>query len=518
MYNIGAAKKDITIFKENCGMLGYGMFHNVVKAVETQLFVRAFVIQKEDKKVAFINAEICFPTLALKDSVVEKLKEKTKGWSHDNIMLTAQHTHSAPGGFTHYFFYNITVSGFHQDIFDTYVKGITEAVIEAEKRIRPSAIFINKGLFDENTEVAFNRSLKPYNSNPEVEPKLKKHESHLALDREMKMLRFEGVDGQPIGCVNWFGVHTTSISNDNTRICSDNKGYAATYLENTLNELHPGKEQIISIFAQDTAADVTPNYIWDWKKRWTRGKFKDDFESARFNGKLQYEKALDIFDHAMAGKEVVGDLDYETIYVDLSQVNVDSEFAGGRINQRTAKACLGVSFLEGTREGPGMPKVFGLFSRLAYAVAKLYRKAIHSWFMPYEERMEMFHTFRSQHPKAAVLEMGTGHILGTKHIRKLIIPAFIDPVIKFFKHLDRTGFTKAKPWSPQILPLQIMIIGNLAIVALPCEMTTIAGQRLRNTVKKELRKKRRRRSDPFQLCQRLCWLHDNLRGIPLSKI
>ncbi|MEM7106040.1 MAG: neutral/alkaline non-lysosomal ceramidase N-terminal domain-containing protein [Bacteroidota bacterium] len=489
MYKVGSAIRDITILLDGCGMLGYGMFHNVTKSIETPIYARAFVIEQGSQKIAFVNAEVCFITMGLKDAIVAYVSKRSQGWSHDNIMITAQHTHSAPGGFTHYFFYNITVSGFKQEVFDHFTEGIAEVILAAEEKVKPSKIFMGKGTFDEKVDVAFNRSLKPYNANKEVRQKVRKNEAHLAVDREMKMLRFEGDDGRPIGCLNWFGVHTTSISNDNTSICSDNKGYAADYFEKAYSELFPGKEKIISIFAQDTAGDVTPNYVWDKRKKWTRGRYEDDFESARYNGQLQFEKAREIFEKALSGKAITGQIDYETIYVDFSRVKVAPRFADGKKHQRTANACLGVSFLEGTREGPGMSKAVGHFGRFSWGLAKLYRKYLMSHFMPYKEKVEMLNTFKSQYPKSAILEMGTGHVMGTKQVRRLIIPAFADPVIRYFKYLDKTGYTKFKPWSPEVLPLQIMIIGEFAIVGVPAEMTTMAGQRLRNTVKEVLTKR-----------------------------
>ena len=108
----------------------------------------------------------------------------------------------------------------------------------------------------------------------------------------MKLLRFDTPEGKPIGSINWFGVHTTSISNDNTRLCYDNKGYAAAYFEQDIQQ-QTNNQQFIAAFAQDVAGDVSPNYKWDKDKKWMRGKYKNDFKSAQYNGKLQYQKAKD---------------------------------------------------------------------------------------------------------------------------------------------------------------------------------------------------------------------------------
>jgi len=44
------------------------------------------------------------------------------------------------------------------------------------------------------------------------------------------------------------------------------------------------------------------------------------------------------------------------------------------------------------------------------------------------------------------------------------------------------------PWVPQVLPIQIFVIGNLALPALPGEPTTVTGYRLADTVEGEIEK------------------------------
>ena len=59
----------------------------------------------------------------------------------------------------------------------------------------------------------------------------------------MVQLKFVAVNGQPLGVLNWFAVHLTSMNNTNPYISSDNKGYAALRFEAELNgpETLPGR-------------------------------------------------------------------------------------------------------------------------------------------------------------------------------------------------------------------------------------------------------------------------------------
>src|SRR5512135_720141 len=48
------------------------------------------------------------------------------------------------------------------------------------------------------------------------------------------------------------------------------------------------------------------------------------------------------------------------------------------------------------------------------------------------------------------------------------------------------GLTEPYPLSPEVLPLQIIRIGDLVLLGIPAEITTMAGRRLRETILKLL--------------------------------
>lgn len=492
-FEIGSAKADITIFKENTGMLGYGVWHNIIKGVATPLYARAFVIRRNGRKVAFVVVEICFCTVFLKKGVLKVLQEMYPhlGYTEDNVMITAQHTHSAPGGFTQHFLYNMVQPGFQQDVYERFRDGIVQSIVDADSNAVPANIKSAKGSFAPEVEIAFNRSMPSYNRNPEVNPKLKPEESHLAVDREMRLLRFDDAGGNPVGAINWFALHTTSISNDNNKICSDNKGYAAQYMEHQLNQSsNPDDHRIIAGFAQGNAGDVTPNYIWDRKKKWTRGQFEDDFESAKHQGRIQCDKAMELFAQAFENGQVLeGEIDYCMMYADMSKVECSPAFTNGEEGCRTSPPSLGISFLEGTREGPGSPKLVGNLLRAVFPLVKAYELWVTRFWKTKAQMDALRLKYKTQSPKTIIIEAGEGRIMTARYVERLIVPGFVDPYVKAFKMLGRGGITKQKPWISQVLPLQIISIGHMAFVAVPSEITTMAGKRLRETMEKALRPK-----------------------------
>lgn len=486
IFEIGTAKSEITAFEYGIGMMGYGMPFNIVKDIETPLFARALVIKnpKTNQKVCFVNAEIAFYTIALKNAVVQKLQNEYPelGYNEQNIILTAQHTHSAAGGLSHYLLYNFTIVGFKPKIFQKVLNGTIEAILHATQSTQPATLDFITGAFENELPVAFNRSLRAYNANPEVQPKCKPTETHLAIDRTMKILRATHTNGSLLAIWNWFGVHTTSISNDNRRICSDNKGYAANYTETFFSQKANTHTNFIAVFAQDAAGDVTPNYIWDKKKKWTRGKFENDFESAKYNGTLQFEKAKELISkNNDAVTPVENGIDYMLQYFDFSNTKIDPQFANGCHNLRTVPAAQGFAFFEGTKEGPGMPKIISLFGQAMMKAVSFYEKNILKYFFDEKSNRDIALKYKMHGKKNILMETTTGRMLGTFNIRKLVLPSGLDPAIKQFKSLDTKGITRYTPWVPHILPIQVICIGQLAMVGIAAEITTIASKRLADT-------------------------------------
>ena len=488
MFELGTGKYDITAFKKGIGMMGYGMHFNTVEEIETHLSARAFIIKdpSSSKKIVFVNAEICFITISIKSGVVKELQERYPqfGYTTDNVMLTAQHTHSAPGGYSHYGFFNLSIPGFVPEVYQTIVNGIVEAIVQAESCMQPANIYLNTGVFEPDLEVAFNRSLKAYNANTEIS-KIDESKTNLAVDREMTLLRIDGVNGEKIGMVNWFGVHTTNISNDNTKICYDNKGYASAYFEEDIIAASEQKN-FIAIFAQGVAGDISPNFIWDKKKKWMRGKFEDDFESAGFNGKIQYTKAKEIYESATKNQPLKNKIDYALMYADFSNIKPDTAFTNGKEVQ-TGAACLGVSFFEGTAEAPGMNDTLGAISRFLSRVIKNY-EFVKTVFLSDEKRNKIRDKYKIHGKKDILFETTERKVLGTSDIKNMIIPSWVDKGIETFKKQYSNGSLN-KPWTPEVLPLQIFLIGELAIASFPGEITTVAGYRLKETILSILKKR-----------------------------
>lgn len=457
MYSAGFGKHEITAFVPGIGMMGYGQLHNVVAEVATPLWARSLILRDEsDKILIYVHLEIAFVTLIIKKTIAEKLLKKYPEWKIDesDILITAQHTHSAPGGYSQSPLYNLTIPGFQLKVFNTIIAGILSAVEDAAKNMAQVTVSYGESVFAPETEVAFNRSMRAYLNNPECKTKSK--DANLAVDRCMRGILIKNSEGLLRGFISWFGVHCTSISSFNTRIHHDNKGVAAALFE----KFHPG---CTAFFAQEAAGDVSPNFIWDQKLKRMRGKFLDQYESAEYNGELQFQAANKI----SGDFDVTGPIRTSLTYVDM--------------NLKAAAPAHGVAFLKGTLEGPGIPKAGAAILTALAAGVRRFQLTFSS------EKNRKF--YQEQDPKAVILDHRDGRFLGMTFNTWKHLPGVPEPNAELFRKAAQRGEFNQLPWVPDIIPVQKIQIGELLLVTIPGEITTVAAARLKAELLKNSRGK-----------------------------
>jgi len=478
MLEIGVAKQDITTYEPRLGMMGWGMLTNVVESVATPLHARAFVLvePESDRKVVLVCCELALISLALRERVLQLLGSRLPEaeLQLSQVMLMATHTHSGPGGFTHYPFYNVTISGYSAKVLQGLAEGIVEAIAAAWNRRAPGMTRYAEGEFEDAIPVAWNRSIEAYNLNPEVTPATP-FDSHRALDRTMRLLRFETAEGVPLGSINWFAVHGTSVHSDNTALHFDNKGYAAQEVEQQMAKR--GHSGYVAAFAQGATGDVTPNNHRHPGKPFMRGRYPDDDASARFCGRLQAEQALELLESSEGAAALPAELATAHGFEDFSRVEVDPQFVDGREGLRTAPAEIGMAMFFGTEEGPGLPRSLRFLQGWISTAREAWRNA--------RPKGGWTEHAATQAEKIPWVESGRRRMLGISKIGWIPLPWRFHPALRLVRALD-DGTPDPKPWTPSVLPVHLVVVGGIAIAAAPAELTTVAGRRLRATVGKAL--------------------------------
>lgn len=390
--------------------------------------------------------------------------------------ILATHTHSGPGGFFQYMLYNIPSAGFVSQTLDLLVQGTVESVKRAHAKLEPARVFYARGdLFG----ASINRSPTSYLNNPQEERQKYEHDT----DKTMHLLKFVDRQNRPMGVLNWFAVHGTSMNNTNHLISSDNKGAAALFLEQDFNPpgTLPGKaSEFVAIFAQANEGDVSPNTAGPRcidtglpcdpmastcgnpprnEMCIASGPGRDMFESTKIIAYHQYKKSRQLFLNESQQIPITGPISVVHEHIDMTHQIVPKYPNAVMLEQRlgpeerkflandtyhTCQAALGYSFAAGTTDGPG-----------AFDFRQGRTTDDGYWNLVRDLLRRPSHELVECHkPKPVLLSTGEMDFPYT--------------------------------WHPRIIPTQLFQWGQLAIVGLPGEFTTMAGRRVRAAVEAQL--------------------------------
>lgn len=495
-YLVGYGKSDITYIEDSLGLFGYGNYHQRIDEADgftSKLYSRVVAIKDPatQQQIIYLHADLGGIFQPLRIGLVEKIKANIDADFDDAcLMMSASHTHCAPSGLSHYAMYMSVTPGYNPQLVDFIATKMYESVKQAIKSQAISTIEIKEGVFEPDVPVAFNRALKSYNKNKDIARKYQRHETNLALNRNMPLMSFVDEKGKQRGFINWFGVHPIEMMGDHNYIDGASKGYAALYAEEAT-----GAD--VAIFAQSGAGDVMTSDYHNYEtfEKQMRDTLKDatykhdcsSLKQAKWNGKVQAEKALAIRDD-QANLKVQGAIDYELIYVDLSNIEVDDIYSNGHKNARTSSPILGAPFLSGLfywNDKNPTRRQLNFLSKTSKFVFK-----IRSPFVGSEMRQYRKILYKSQSPKKIVVNGEEKSVVGVKleNSKKGFSKKFFemsgkqDLVIQEMNRQQALGALEEHTLLPKILPIQILRIGNIAIVGIPTEITTVAHNRLQKTI------------------------------------
>ncbi|KAI4306675.1 hypothetical protein L6164_029932 [Bauhinia variegata] len=515
-YLIGLGSYDMTGPAADVNLMGYANLDQIASGIHFRLRARTFIVAEPDgKRVVFVNLDAGMGSQLVTIKVIERLKARYGDlYTDKNVAISGTHTHAGPGGYLQYVVYLVTSLGFVPQSFDAIVDGIEKSIIQAHENLRPGSIFVNKG---EVLDAGVNRSPSAYLNNPAAERSKYMYD----VDKEMTLLKFVDDEWGPIGSFNWFATHGTSMSRTNSLVSGDNKGAAARFMEdwfekkdtrrthsvafeeddiprrisNIIPSPHdnhrelleiaasfqslPGKPatktssvarrvraahrqankpKFVSAFCQSNCGDVSPNVFGafcidtglpcDFNHSTCGGKnqlcygrgpgYPDEFESTRIIGERQFKKAVDLFNGA--SEQIKGKVDFRHAYIDFSNLNVTISRGAPEV-VKTCPAAMGFAFAAGTTDGPGAFD-FTQGDDTGNPFWRLVRNLLKT---PTKEQREC------QLPKPILLDTGE--------------------------------MKQPYDWAPSILPIQIFKIGQLAILSVPAEFSTMAGRRLRDAVR-----------------------------------
>lgn len=431
-FRIGVGKADITGPTAESIMIGYGQIRQTTQGLLNRLYARAFMLEERGKesRTVIVVCDLLAVFQVIHQKVLKELSQRFPGvYTEQNVVLHATHTHSTPGGTSAYALYSFSTLGFHRDSFDTIVNGIIKAIEQAHLSMEEGCVRYSKA---KAQKTGINRSPFAYSANPKEERDRYKEK----IDSELRLIQFWSANGSRLrGLLAFFPVHATSLTSENHLISGDNHGYAEYVLEDKFRE----RSTIVAI-GNSNSGDVSPNLVHRGDGTLT-GEGKDDIESAEIIGGRLAEKVLWLLDQKSTC--LTAPLSSKLSYVDFSNVVIGNWTLFNSTDvkkRRTCPAVLGQNFIAGTEDGRG----FSMF---------------------YEG------------------DLKTNPYLGVLQRVLFQLPEWVaDCHLHYKVPFVGTGLATPAPWTPNILPLQIVRIGPIALVVTSFEVTTMAGRRIRDTL------------------------------------
>ncbi len=454
-------------------MMGYADTNQVGSGLRQRLYSRAFVIGDKDQpadRFVYLVLDIQSGDTAIRYGILEGLASLGSDYAvygHHNVAVTGTHSHSGPGAWLNYLLPQITSKGFDMQSYRAIVEGAVLSIQRAHTSLQPGYLTVG------STKVSganINRSLYAYLANPEKERaryNISKEDDG-SVEKTLTLLRFQRAsDGKNTGVLTWFPVHGTSMLGNNTIISGDNKGVAADLFEKSLyakSNVAPG---FVAGFSQSNVGDTSPNVLGAWcedgsgeqcsfenstcsdgKSQFchARGPFfrvQDNGASSCYEiGKRQYKPARALYDFLDSkGTHITGS-SVKSFHTFQDMSNFTFPLPNGTYVQ-TCPAALGYSFAAGTSDGPGAFD-FTQNNPGAPSASPLWQVVSGALKSPSEEQQ------RCHSPKPILLDVGE--------------------------------ITTPYCWTPNIVDVQVLRVGQLVSIVSPGETTTMAGRRWKEAI------------------------------------
>ncbi|KAI1453429.1 neutral ceramidase [Annulohypoxylon moriforme] len=467
-YLLGVGKADITGPVVEINFAGYADLSQVGTGLRQRIYSRAFIVgdvNNPDDRFVYLVLDTQSGDTAVSFGIFDGLAalgDEYSVYKRGNVAVTGTHAHSGPGAWFNYLLPQVTSLGFDKQSYQAIVNGAVLSIQRAHESLTEG--YLDFGAVN-ITDGNLSRSLYAYLANPAEE----RAQYSDSTDKEMTVLRFQRAsDGKNMGILTWYPVHGTSVYQNSTHVTGDNKGVAEVLFEQAMQDDDSAADGFVAGFSQANVGDTTPNTLGAWcddgsgqqcsfenstcsngKSQACHGRgplFTEldlGIASCYEIGKRQYDGAKSVYDSLdSSGTAVVGSsVKSFHYYHDMSfwKFQLDN---GTEV--QTCPAALGYSFAAGTTDGPGAFDFTQGDSGepSASPVWEIVKDLLHA---PTPQQQAC------QNPKPVLLDVGE--------------------------------MTEPYAWSPNIIDVQLLRVGQFVIIISPSEATTMSGRRWRNAVK-----------------------------------
>lgn len=478
-YRFGTGIFDITGVIADTASPAWVNPQQVFNSLHTRVYARAFAIESpcNNKRIMFVSLDTGLMSNAIRQAVLASIAaDPALSGEYDarNVMLSVTHTHSDP---------NTGLAGDNGGL-AVIANGTFAAIKNAAANL---AAHPETGVIQfasgELLNTNINRSKPAFANNPQAERQafLNARGEEVQVNKRVVQLELYRNDGSVPGVINWFGVHPTVIGPTQSFVSGDVKGTASLGFEKLMGtdySADPATGTFIAAFAQADEGDASPNIFIEQFPHPDprRGGGEDDLDSNAISALKQFARSLDLFG---TGEAVTGPVDFRLFSIPIANITVDDPVVLASLNhpteldepvKKTCSGILGASFGAGAEDGPG-PTQEGLTCDdnpdvLAAAAADFTAAS--------NGRLEGF-------PGGFPRDSIPGAILSTAlFCNASAVPS---PLGDFSCQAEKPILL---PRGDDAVTLQLFRIGQVAVLGVPWEVTTIAARRIKTLMLQEL--------------------------------
>ncbi|KAH8802726.1 neutral/alkaline non-lysosomal ceramidase [Xylogone sp. PMI_703] len=466
-YLLGVGKADITGPVVELNFMGYASLSQVGTGLRQRIYSRAFIIGDSNNpsdRFVYLVLDTQSGDTAVRYGILEGLAAlgpEYAVYTQQNVAVTGTHQHSGPGAWVNYLLPQVTSLGFDQESYQAIVTGAVLSIKRAHESLTTGYLSYGETNI---TDANINRSLYAYLANPAEERAKYEYD----VDKTLSMLRFQRAsDGLNIGVLTWYAVHGTSMLENNTHVTGDNKGVAAYLFENAMANDATAAPGFVAGFSQANVGDTSPNVLGAWCDDGSgqmctlenstcagisqtchgRGpefqKLDLGVSSCYEIGRRQYSGAKSLYDSFDSVSTPVTGTTVKSFHTFQDMRELTFPLANGT-TVTTCAAAMGFSFAAGTTDGPGAFD-FTQNDPGSNNANPLWSVVSNLLKTPTPDQVAC------QQPKPILLDVGQ--------------------------------MSEPYDWSPNIVDMQLLRVGQFIIIISPSEATTMSGRRWRDAIK-----------------------------------
>ncbi|MST50024.1 neutral/alkaline non-lysosomal ceramidase N-terminal domain-containing protein [Mobiluncus porci] len=449
-YLVGTGMYDVTGAVAENGAFGYAS-HQEMKGLQQRLYSRAFIVvdQATGQRAVYVSVDTGGVFNAVRMKVLERLQGLYRGlYNGNNVMIGITHSHVAPAGTSSDKLYEIaaedeSLHGFSQQVFDITVDGIVNSIVRAHNNLEPGTIEAKRS---QVRGITRNRSLAAYLKNDDVA----KYQD--TTETTMDQLEFTSETGEKLGVFNWFSTHATSFPMHWDLYSGDTKGYAEYLYEEKFGTNPNLEKTFVAAFPTSGTGDMVPAAGNSSSLPEFQGT-PDDYYNVEKHGQEQFDASWQLFNRP--GRQVAGAVDSRGRYVQFKNYVVNAKYTEGEGDKTLCVPARGFSFAAGGENGPsGIPGIYEGMTKDTFRVRDVVNKV---------DQSDLGGLVRFAF--AAISVTGQDPCQAEKMV---LLPD------------GQWG------WASTVEPVQLLRIGNVAIIGVPTETGTMGIRHLRESVEKKL--------------------------------